>query len=134
ARGLADEAGRLLQVGDEALDAGPGQGGQVDDGCPLLDSSLRLHAGEVDLVSDDRDLAVAVGGASGRERRGERLTDVGDPEHAIRARDLEPRAPDAFALDGVVRLAEPRRVDDGHRQAVERQMLAQRIARRPGYL
>ena len=44
--------------------------------------------------------------------------------------DFEPRAAQSLVLDRIVRVAEARRIDDRDGQTVEREMLAERIARR----
>ena len=120
---VAGDAGRLLEMRDEQVDARrPSTRRRRRSRVPCSLRDLRRDAGEIDLVGDDRQRAVADvrGRARRRERSRERLAHVGDPEQAIGARDLEPRAAHAFALDGIVRLAQARRVDDGDGQAVER--------------
>ncbi len=143
-------AGDRVQVRDQRVDAGTGQrrdrehrnastGG--DAGLAGLAACLsearpvgirlRGHTRrEVELVAQHRERRVAEVCARRGERGVERLAHVDDPEHAIRPAGLEPRATQSLPLDRVDGFAEPRRIDDGYRQAVEREMLAERIARR----
>ncbi len=85
---------------------------------------------EIHLVTQQRERRVTEVCARGRERGVERLAHVDDPEHTIRTTRFEPRAAQSLLLDRIGRFAETRRIDDRDGQTVEREMLAERIARR----
>ena len=104
AGGLAGDAGRLLEVRDEQVDAGARQRRDVDDRRPLLASRCgATPARSILFATIVIEPPPACAAARRRECDRERLASVGDPEQPIGARDLEPRAAHAFALDGIVR-------------------------------
>ena len=117
--GLRDRILQQARVAQQ-IDSAAGFRRQPDLGNAIDGAAARFHTREVDLVAhdhprqgrtkpgDDRGVSGMLGGAR-----------VGDNQSQIGALDFRPRSRDADLLDGVVRLAQARGIDDVQRNAID---------------